>query len=161
MRERDALEVELAEIRKEIDSEKSYLNELKKSTDNFAVIRQEMAAGGISGPDGSSVIQVFKEFGYSTSRILEASAKVMELKDISEKIKQQKQEIDEQTDNNRHLETMLGTLGLGIDQLKSAITSLMTLEQMGVSLDQIVHLGQLLISHIIINYHYQSILIDI
>jgi len=144
-------EIELAELSMNIDSEMLHLEELKKSAEDFAVIKAEMAAAGIGGPDSPkfiNVLRTFKECGYSTSRILEASAEVMELEDARENIKQQKQEIEkerevldrklEEIDDPYAFQTVINTLGINLDQLKSAITHLISLEQMGIGVEQIV-----------------------
>src|SRR5215831_17399142 len=93
-------EIELAELRTNMDAEELHLEELKKSAEDFAIIKAEMAAGaGIRGPDSakfSSVIQAFEECGYSSTKIMEVFAEIIDIKDAREDVKRKQKEVEEQ-----------------------------------------------------------------
>ena len=67
---------------------------------------------------------------------MEAFAEVIEIRDAREDIKQQKKEIEEQREI---LDRRLEEIGLGdFDRLRQVVVALMTLEQMGIGVEQIV-----------------------
>ena len=135
-------EIELAELRMNIDAEELHLEELKKSAEDFAVIKAEMAAAGIGGPDSakfSSVIQAFKECGYSPTKIMEVFAEIIDIKDAREDVKRKQKEVEEQREI---LDRKLEALGFGdMEKLTQTVAALTTLSQYGIDCDKIISIS--------------------
>jgi|SRR5215469_2318247 len=62
-----------------IDSERLRLEELKKAAQDFAVVKSEM--GGPDSVQFINVIRIFQKYGYSPSKIMEAFAEVIEIRE--------------------------------------------------------------------------------
>jgi hypothetical protein len=137
--EKDALEAEKEILQKEIEEERKTLKELKKMAEDFLMAKGEMNKCGISGSDPSrflNVIRTFQKYKYDCSKIINAFTEALEVVDI----KRLKEETDQQ---QNFINIKLEELGLGdFSQLKQVVISLMTLESMGMSLDQIVGLAR-------------------
>ena len=136
-------EIELAELRMNIDAEELHLEELKKSAEDFAVIKAEMAAAaGIGGPDSakfSSVIQAFKECGYSPTKIMEVFAEIIDIKDAREDVKRKQKEVEEQREV---LDRRLEEMGFGdLEKLTQTVAALTTLSQYGIDCDKIISIS--------------------
>src|SRR5262249_39179532 len=142
------LEIEVAELRKDIDFENNTLEELKKMTQDFAVVKAEMAKVGIGGPDSAqfvNVIHEFRKYGYSPTKIMKVFAEIIDIKHAREELKRQRKEVEEQRevldrkleeiDDPYAFQIVINTLGINLDQLKSAITHLISLEQMGIGVE--------------------------
>lgn len=129
---------------------------MKKAVEDFDIVKKEMAKAGIEpdSPRFLNVITAFKKYNYNCGDILLAFAEIIDINKASEKIKRERQEINkqkqtldrrlEETNNERAFQTILNTLGIGLGQLKEMLISLMSLEQQGVPLDQIVTLSRTL-----------------
>ena len=115
-------------------------------TQDFTAVKAEMAAVGLGDGGGLDVSQVrnviraFQKYGYSLSKILNAFAEVIEIKDAREDIKQQKQEIEEQ---RKVLDRRLEDLGFGdFEKPTQTVAALMTLTQYGIGFDKIISISQ-------------------
>jgi len=137
-------QAELSTIRYEIERLKKEEQEIREliatiDKDSFLELKGEMAKAGIEPTDSPrflSVIHTFRKYGYDPSKIMDAFAEVIEVRDV----KRLKQETN---NNQRTFDTMLSTLGLGdFEQLKKVIVALMTLENFGVGVEQIVGIAR-------------------
>lgn len=107
-----------------------------------------MASCGISGPDSiqfRNVIDEFRKYGYSASKIMEAFVEVIEINDARDEIRRQKQEIEEQREI---LDKNLEEIGFGdMEQLKQVVASLITLAGYGILQEKIISICRNLYSN--------------
>jgi hypothetical protein len=144
--EKDSLEIEIAELRRDIDSEKLQLEELQKAAQDFDAVKQELARCGISDPSRlHNTVAIFKKYNYSPNAIMNAFAEVQDVIAEKKSIQQLKREIDEQKEV---LDRRLEELGFGdFDKLKEILVSLMTLESFGIGVEEIVGISRNLHQH--------------
>jgi hypothetical protein len=134
--ELSTIQYEIEKLKREEQEARQLVATINKDKDSFLELKEEMGKAGIEPTDSPrflNVIHAFKKYNYDPSKIMGAFAEVMEVEDVKR--------LKEETNGNRRaLDTMLSTLGVGLDQLKQIIVSLMTLEDLGVDVEQIINL---------------------
>jgi len=133
--EKDALEAQKEALLTEIEERRRTLDAVEKAAEDFLAVKEEMEKCGIRGPDSTQFLNVIRTFQKYGSKIMNAFAEVMEINNV----KRLKKETD---DSQKALDTILSTLGVGLDQLKQIIISLMTLEDFGIDYEGILSLSR-------------------
>jgi hypothetical protein len=134
-----ALEAQKKTLLAEIEEGHRMLDVEKKATQDFAVVKSEMAEAGIEPSRFLNVINTFKKYNYDCGKIMLTFADIQDIVAEKNNVRRLKQEVD---NNQRAFDNMLSSLGINLDDLKRLFISLMSLEQQGVSLDQIVGLSR-------------------
>jgi hypothetical protein len=137
---KQALEAEKLQLQTQVEEARRTLDVEKKTAEDFQSIKKEISDCGIDITDSTrflAVVNSFKKYNYDCGKIMLAFADIRDIESEKKHLEQLKEEADK---NENVVKAMIGTLGIGIDDLKKAIVSLMTLEDYGVGVEEILKL---------------------
>jgi hypothetical protein len=135
-------------LQKQIEENRMILKADKKAAENFSVVKTEMTKAGIELTDLSGflgVMTAFRKYNYDCGNILMAFSDIQDIVIERKNIERLKAEA---RNNQKAFQKMLDTLGVNLDGLKKLFVSLMSLEQQGISLDEIVNLSRTVSNHL-------------